>query len=195
MKKLKGALLMITVILSAVGCTKGDKVKQTTLYIDNDGKVTGAIVESLDKDYYSAKELTEWVEDSVGEYNKEKNKDALEVKKCEVEKDVAKVTITYDSLEDYSAFNHVKAFDGTIKEAEEAEYDLEKEFISAKGKPSVTYTELEGSKDYRVIIVEESQTIILEEDVLYATSNVKVKGEKAIVKTNSEELAYIIYKP
>lgn len=196
MKKLTGICFILAVVLSITACKKGDKVKETTLYIE-DGKVTEAIVESDEKDYYNEKELTDWVENVVKDYNKENSK-VLEIEKCEIEKDKAKVTIVYPSLQDYSSFNHLKAFEGTIAEAKEAGYELEGEFRSTKGKPSVTYAELEGSKEYHVIVLEivaAPQTVVLEEDVLYVSSNVKADKNQAKIKKETKDLAYIIYKP
>ena len=159
--------------------------------------MTGAIVEAMDKDYFDTGELKTWVEDAVKEYNQETGS-SLEVKKYEVEDNTAKVTIEYPSLADYSGFNNVEAFQGSIAQAEEAGYTFDGEFVSAKGKPSVTYKELQGSKTYHVVILEEAEalTVSLEKDILYASGNVKVNGKKATVtEPKAKELAYIIYKP
>lgn len=194
MKKFAYVILVGLAVVGMTGCTKGDKVKNTTLYVEQNGKVTSAIVEALDKDYFSIKELEKWIDEEVNTYNKE-NKGSIKVRKCEEESGKARVTLEFPSLEDYSTFNNVEAFFGTIEEAEKAGYSFNSEYISAKGKPSVTGAELEGSKSYYVLIVEEAQTIELDEDILYASSNVKVKGERASVDADTKELAYIIYKP
>lgn len=193
MRRIVYSLLLICIVIMATGCTKGDKVKKTTLYVDNNGKITEAIVESLDKNYYDFKELEDWIDSEVDAYNKSNGK-VIDLKKCQSEDNKVKVTMEYDSMKDYSQFNNVKAFCGTIAEAEKAGYEFEGEFISAKDKPSITHAELEGSKKYRAIIVDESQTIVLKEEILYASSNVKVEGKNATVKTETNELAYIIYK-
>lgn len=196
MKKL--ACVMLLACLTAAGltgCTKGNDAKQTTLYVDHNGRVTSAIVESLDKDYYDMKELQDWTQQEVDAYNKENGDDAVVIKKCEKEDKNAKVTLEYASMKDYSEFNHVDAFFGTIEEAAGEGYDFEDEFDSAKGKPSIGYTELEGSKEYYVLITEESQTIVLDDDILYASPNVKVKGDTADIENDNKGLAYIIYKP
>lgn len=194
MKKYICIMLAAVFVFVAAGCSKGDKVKKTTLYVEEDGSATSAIVESLDKDYYSVNELEKWINEAVDEFNKT-NKGSIEVEKCEVEDGNAKVTLEFASLKDYGDFNNVRAFNGTIEEAQKAGYNLEGEFLSAKGKPSVTYAELEGSKSYYVLVIEEAQTVELENDILYASSNVKVKGKKAVIDKNTKEFAYIIYKP
>lgn len=194
MKKLACIALAGLVAIGMTGCTKGDKVKNTTLYVEEGGKVTSAIVEPLDKDYFSITELEKWTNEEVKEYN-DSNKSSIEVKKCEEQSGNARVTLEFPSVKDYGAFNNVEAFYGTIADAKKAGYDFEGEFISAKDKPSITYVELEGSKSYYVLIVEEAQTVELDDDILYASSNVKVKGEKAAIDEDTRELAYIIYKP
>ncbi len=193
MKRIYIGLLLLCVTVMTLGCTKGDKVKKTTLYVENNGKVTEAIVESLDKKYYDADEMEDWIEEEVDGYNKEHG-NVVDLKKCEVEDEIAKVTFEYEAMADYSDFNHVKAFCGTIAQAEKAGYRFEGEFLSTKDKPSITHMELEGSKKYKAVIMEDSQTVILENDILYASPNVKVNGKKATVETGTGELAYIIYK-
>lgn len=194
MKKVTGILLILAVIAASVGCAKGEKVKETTLYIEDNGKVKEAIVDKDKNVNVSEKELTKWVDEAIEEYNKE-NKNALEVTQCEVEDNTVRVSIEYASLKDYSAFNNVKAFDGTVADAKKAGFEMAGEFLSTKGKPSITYAELEDSKEYHLIIIEDPQTLVLEEDVLYASSNVKVEKNKAIIESGTKELAYMIYKP
>lgn len=193
MKKAVYGILLLSVVFVTAGCTKGDKVGKTTLYVEEDGKVTEAIVESLDKDYFDAGELEEWIDSEVEKYNKE-NDNAVDLKKYEVEDKTARVTFEYDSMADYSRFNNMHTFCGTIAQAEKAGYDFEGEFASAGDKPSITHKEIEGSKKYKVVIAEAAQTVVLENDILYAGSNVKVKGRKATVDADTKDLAYIIYK-
>lgn len=193
MKKKTGCLLLV-MAMAMTGCSKGDDVKKTTLYVDEDGEITEAIVETLDKDYYDSGEMENFIEEETAAYNKQAGDEKVEIAKCEVEDGKARVTMEYESMKEYGEFNSVTAFHGTVSEAKKAGYDFEGEFVSAKDKPSITYKELKGSKEYYVVIVEGEQTVILDEDVLYASPDVKVEGEKAIVE-NSDEKAYIIYKP
>lgn len=193
MRRIFCVLLVLGVMFVMSGCTKGDKVKKTTLYIEEDGKLTEAIVEALDKKYYDAGEMEDWIDEEVKAYNKEHGS-AVDLKKCEVDGKEAKVTFEYKSMVDYSEFNNVKAFCGTIAQAEKAGYGFEGEFISTKDKPSITHMELEGSKKYKVVILEDSQKVVLENDILYASPNVKVDGKKATVEASTNDLAYIIYK-
>lgn len=194
--RIKACVIMpCAVMLLATGCTKGADATKTTLYVEDDGKVTSAIVESLDKDYYDMDELEKWTIQEIESYNDDNTEDAVVLKKCEKEDGNAKVTLEYASMEDYSSFNHVDAFCGTITEAAEAGYDFGDELKSTKGKPSIGYTELEGNDDYYALITQEAQEIVLDNDILYASSNVKVNGAKATIDKDNRELVYIIYKP
>lgn len=194
MKKLTGIICIVCFVLFVGGCAKGDKVKKTTLYVEKN-KVTEAIVETLDEEYYDAKKMKDWVTKEVDAYNKEQGSDVLEMVKCEVEDKTAKVTIEYDTMKDYETFNGVRAFCGTIQKAEKAGYDFEGEFKSTKGKPQITHAELENSESYYAVIVSEAQEVILEDEILYASPNVSVKGKKAVIDKGAGNLAYIIYKP
>lgn len=196
MKKRAGMIGIICFVLFAGGCAKGDNVRKTTLYVE-DGKVTEAIVEKLDEEFYDEKKMEDWITKDVDAYNKEHGSDVLKIVKCEVEGETAKATIEYDSMKDYGEFNGMKAFCGTIREAEKAGYDFEGEFESARGKPVITHDELENSESYYAVIVSEAQEIVLEEEILYASPNVSVKGKKAVIDkgAGNHNLAYIIYKP
>lgn len=194
MKKLACMLLVCVAAVSVAGCTKGNHVKKTTLYVEDNGEVTSAIVEPLDKDYYDITELEKWIKDEVKSYNQENDKDAVTVKKCEEEDKNAKVTLLFASMEDYSSFNRVEAFQGSIDEGVKAGYQYDGELKSTKGKPSITFEELKGSKDYYMIVTEESQTIVLDHEILYVSDNVKVDGEQAVIDKKTDEPAYIIYK-
>lgn len=194
MKRLAGMISVVFVMLFAVGCAKGDKVKNTTMYMEKD-KITEAIVEELDEEYYDAKKMKDWAKQEVDAYNQEHGGNALEMIKCEVKDEIARVTIEYNTMKDYSSFNGLEAFCGTIKEAEQAGYEFEGEFKSSKGKPSITHTELENSEAYSVVILAEAQQVILENEILYASPNVSVKGKKAVIGEEKGEPAYIIYKP
>jgi len=188
--------LVLISVLGLPGCAKGDKATKNTLYIEKNGKVTGAIVERWDKDIYKEKELEEQINDEIESYN-DLNKDAsIKLKKFEIADKEAKVNLSYDSLDTYSDFNNVVAFNGTVKEAQEAGYEFTDELLSTGKKPAITIKEIDGSEEYGVVILSERQRVETGFEILYASSNVKVsKGSKtAVIEDKDSNNAYLVYK-
>lgn len=192
-------ILVCTGLMSVfllIGCAKGTKATKSTLYIEKNGKVTGAIVEDWDDKLYDDKELEKQINEEIDSYTKSDKNASVKLKKFEIENKKAKVNLVYDSLSTYSDFNNVVAFNGTVKEAQKAGYEISGEFISTGNKPSITIKELDGSDKYCVIILSERQKIETGFKILYASKNVKVsKGKKtAVIEDSDSENAYIIYK-
>lgn len=194
-KLVYGTVLLCVLYLT--GCGSDKQVKENTLYVKNNGKVVGALSEKFDKDYYKEDELSDWIKAEVDSYNKENGKKTLKLGECEIEDDQAKVSISYASIEDYANFNQVVAFEGTIAEAQKAGYTFAGEFKSTTDKPSITNKEIDGSKEYKVLILEESQQLVMEKKILYINDVVQVNEDnlkKAKVNASKKNLAFIIYK-
>ncbi len=199
MKNKKIAALVLFTALLAVGCGKKDKAAETTLYIEKNGEVTEAIVESWDESFFDEKDLKSDINDEIKDF-KSINKDAsISMENLEIEDKKARVSMKYDSIASYSGFNKVDAFQGTISEAQSQGYTFDGEYISTDKKPSITVDELDGSNKYCVVILSENQKISTDFKILYASDNVKVSGNKKtadidIKKEDADSLAYIIYK-
>lgn len=189
---------LIFSLIIITGCAKGNKAEENTIYINKNGNVTGAIVESFDKDIYKEDELKTQIEKEIEVYE-EDNKDAsIKLQKFDVSDGKAKVNIEYDSIESYSGFNNVVAYCGTIKAAQAAGYEFLGEFKSTGKKPPITIEEIDKSEDYKVIILSERQKIVTDFKVLYTSTNVEVSDDlKTVTVSDSDDntqYIYIIYK-
>lgn len=197
---MKKALVCCTILLSVLhltGCGSDKNVKENTLYVNNNGKVIGALYERLDKNYYNEEELSDWILAEVDSYNKENGKKTLKLRECEVGDGQARVSIRYASIEDYADFNQVVAFEGTIEEAQKEGYTFAGEFKSTADKPVITNKEIDASSEYKVLILEESQQLVMEEKILYVNEVVSVNKDnlkRAKVNASKQNLAFIIYK-
>lgn len=197
MRKKLVCCTVLLCVLYLTGCGSDKKVKENTLYVKNNGKIVGALFEKLDKDYYKDEELSDWILAELDSYNKENGKKTLKLRECEVGYDQARVSISYASIEDYADFNQVVAFEGTIAEAQKEGYTFTGEFKSTSDKPAITNKEINGSKEYKVLILEESQQLVMEEKILYVNEVVQVNDDnikRAKVNASKQNLAFIIYK-
>lgn len=200
MKRLRKYAVSISVFLFGMfvlaGCAKGSKAAQNTLYVEKNGKVTGAIVEDWNKDFYDEDELKKQINSEIDSYEAANDKSSIKLQKFEIEDKKAKVNLLYDSLGTYADFNDVVAFNGTIKQAQEAGFGFEGEFISTGNKPAITINEIDGSEKYKVLILSEKQKIKTEFKILYASNNVKVSKDNktAVINEDDSAIGYLIYK-
>lgn len=189
-------LLTLAVALCSTGCGKGKDAEETTLYIQKNNTVVGAIVEDWTDDFLDESELKKKVDQEIEAFLADNSEASVKLEKFEIEDKKAKVNISYDSIESYAAFNSVTAFMGTVAQAQKEGFAFEGEFASVKQKPSITLEEIDGSKDYQVLILSEKQKVSFAPGILYVSDNVTVEddGTTAQVDADSGHYAYIIYK-
>lgn len=136
------------------GCSKKTDVDTSTVFIEKKGKITSVDVEALDKDYYDEAELESYITDHVNDYTAE-NGNTVEMASFTVTDQVAKLQMQYDSYEDYTAFNGIELYDGTVVEAEAAGYDFDTDFISASDEDTkkVSKDDVLADDNNKVVII------------------------------------------
>lgn len=195
MKRWKtGAGIAAAVLLLTACGEKSLSVDTNTLYIKRDGTVAEASFELFDKEYYDAAELKSYVESEVRNYNYQNVKEAVTVDKVEVTDKVAAAYLTYQSMDDYIDFNEAEMFSGTVKEAMDAGYDFETEFVTYdKAEAADIMTVTSNAKENQVLILDASIDVRIDGTISYISSNVKKKDKKNAILTQGA-LSYIIYK-
>lgn len=197
MKKWIAFMCCIMSCMLLWGCGAGkDVLEETTLIVQKNGKVTDAIVESFDKEYYSAQELQGMVTDELAEYGRlSGDKDNAVLSEFTVEDGLAKVLIEFATPADYASFNGVEFFFGTISEAYEEGYNLDVTLKSSTSQDTIGKEALMEMGKSHIIIVNEPIRIQTYNKILYSTANVDIIDEKtARISSESEGLAYIILK-
>ncbi len=183
------------------GCSKKTDVDTSTVFIEKKGKITSVDVEALDKDYYDEAELESYITDHVNDYTAE-NGNTVEMASFTVTDQVAKLQMQYDSYEDYTAFNGIELYDGTVVEAEAAGYDFDTDFISASDEDTkkVSKDDVLADDNNKVVIIKANVDVKVDGTILYVSKeNTKVteKNKVSITGEGSAEeaaLTYIIYK-
>lgn len=207
MKKITGAaLVMILCIGILSGCSKKTDVENSTIFIGKKGNIVSVDVESLDKEYYDAKELETYITEHVTEYT-DKNGDTIEKASFRIEEGIAKLQMKYNSFEDYARFNGIELYTGTIVAARAAGYDFDTEFISVKKEKegeskaaSPSKEEILAEDDNHVVIIKANIDVKVPGTVLYVSAkDTQVTGKDTVSITGEgagEEagLTYIIYK-
>lgn len=191
----QGKILLISAVCAMIlsGCSMKYSAEENAVYVNKNGEVVSAIVESFDKEYYDAEELQDMLEQSVVEYNAENGKNSIEVDSFKLDNGVLKVIMNYLTWADYSNFNEVQFFAGELSDIQGKNYGKNISFISRDGSETVAFETIEG--DYRVVLVEEKIVVQTAGKIAYVSENMSVEGDKlARLKEDAAGIGYIIYK-
>ena len=193
---LTAAGLLLIFLLSACGRKEETEwiPTDTSLIAGQDGTLTEMIFDQLDRSYYRASELNEQVLELVKAYNAD-HPDAIVMDEMTEEGNRIVLTLHYKSWEDYTAFNQIPAYNGSVLEAELAGFRFQGDFYRVKdGKVQggkVGYEEALSHKEYQVMIADASYTVSVPNDIVYISANAAPLGEREAKasrhETESEE--------
>ncbi|HKM21871.1 MAG TPA: hypothetical protein VJZ01_07495 [Lachnospiraceae bacterium] len=199
MKRIKGMILLIAcaVIFCLGGCAeKEPDIETTTVFVQKNGKVTDAIVESFEQGYYSALELQSMLDEEVAAYNAEVGQeDAAVVSRFDVSSGVAKVFVDFKTGQDYADFNQAQFFLGSINEAYEAGIDLDVVMKSTEGEETLSKEDLLEKGKYKILIIDNPVNVVLYKKILYTSANVEIISDKeARISDEAAGPAYLVFR-
>ncbi len=122
------------------------------------------------------------------------------MKSVDAEEGSAKLIMEYDSYQDYSGFNGIELYVGSIVTAQAEGYDFDTEFNSAEENTPVTKEEVISDDDNKVAIIKANVDVRVPGTILYVSAKdtqIKEKDTVSITGKGSNEeaaLTYIIYK-
>lgn len=192
MKNLKAYILTVLVIMLAAGCSDAQEDKNT-VYLKKDGTVTGTIIEDFSQSYYDSAELENLIKTNTEEYNKDSEK--VKFNKLEVKNDTARLVMNYDTAQDYSDFNEVVLFSGSISDAKNGGYEFDYDFAGVEEGNTVSSDTVKSLTQLNVVIFEENIEVKLDKKILYLSSNAELVDNKtARFAGEPDGLAYIVYE-
>lgn len=197
MKKWIGTLLVMAVGFLTVAC--GDQksaVTKTTIEAKKNGAIVHTIVEDFTEDYYSFDELQQMINDACEEYNSTAGENSVVVESISLDSGVLTAVMRYDDAADYTAFNKVPMFTGTIKDAVNAGYNMNVRLYPADGSEvSIGKDELLEMEDLHLMILREEVDVNVWDDVLYHSMNVIETDDSRKVQIVSEKtLTFIVFE-
>ncbi len=215
MKKICSICLVVLVLGMISGCaTKYPEVD--TVYIQKNGTVQEATVESFDKSYYKEEELEDFINAHIEEYEGAYEKGSVVLKDFLVEEGTAKMMMKYDGYQNYIDFNGRELFAGTVVQAIAAGYNFSGDFLAVEDGQTVgnAVSDTEGAadsaavtgavdgstvtsdEDCKVVIINEDTDVVVKGTIRYVSAgSVTVKDKStASVKTVNGGVSYIIYK-
>ncbi|MGI6117971.1 MAG: hypothetical protein ACOYBC_06225 [Bilifractor sp.] len=182
-KRVRGAAAALIFAAALSGCGLSNQSNVTTLSVDEDGKLSHTIVESVG-DETTAKELRQYIEEQIssGESlsaSSSSDGDAgkIELKSCKISDGTATIELSYPSWKAYENFNQTTCFLGTLKEAKEQGYDFNVSLYDENGKLVTDKEDLTTREtEWKVLIIEEPMNVRVPDKILYTTSNMEVTG-------------------
>ncbi len=172
-------LLLPSVLLMGCG---NSKIETTTLNIDKNGKVRSTIVEEFGESYYDLQELSDMAAKEASAYNSEyiNEKVFLESVTEDEESKVVTMVMSFNSTSDYSHFNQVSLFYGTVQEALDKGYKVSDELVDKDGQ-NLGADALKDNLDKHIVITTDRSNIITPYNISYMTKGIQLKSKKEAV--------------
>jgi len=204
MKKYKSVLAVAGCMLLLTGCggtRLPDTIEETTLSVDEEGKVTAHLVESFEKDYYDVSELQTMAVEEAAAYNTvaaEGDAVPIAVKGVSLLQDgkAVKVTYQYNNADTFELHTEGVLFYGTVKEAMEAGYNIEEVVLSSvkDGAHVAPAWVTVDAADKHILITDQKAQIYSPYKVTHISEDVVCKEDGGIDTTQAEGEVYILMK-
>lgn len=185
-------ILMMTFL---PGCGSSFRPSVTSLYVQKNGEVTQAIVESFEKEYYSAREFQSMIEKEVDAYNSNYGEERIQIQKLEFEDETLYLLLDFQDADTYGDYNETYCFSGTVGDALDKGLSFNMDFKDAEYEEYST-SEVTEKKNNSVVVLKEEGIVQLEKPIKYVSNNVEVISEHMVQVMPIEdenEYAYIIY--
>ena len=158
--------------------------------VNDEGTIQSALVEDFAKDYYDIDELTDFVKEDLDNYNKA-NKTNISLVEAKNNNGKAVLVFDYDSIDEYSSYNGVKAKVFNAKEALKDER-VPSNLIKNGEDGVVPKDRVYENEKYITVVVDGDTEIIVNGKIKYY-SGCDIIGEgKVMAKTG--ERAVVVFK-
>ena len=195
MKHFTRRLLALTMALSMTGCSSSFEPSVTSMYVQKNGKITYAVVESFEKEYYSQDEFRTMIDREVEACNSQYSEPAIAIEKLEVEGETLYLLMEFANAEAYEGYSEEYCFIGSVSDALDEGRAFNMTFKDADYKEYTT-AEVTAKKENQVLVLQKEGVVELEGTIKYVSNNVEVLSEHMVQIMpieDKEEYAYIIY--
>lgn len=193
----KAFILLFTLMLLAAACFAsgcGERklnVSATTLRLNKDGSITHVIIGD-NPSGYTQDELFSYVDGLISSYNTDPEQPAVTLDDLTISGDGSSIRIAmkYLSWYDYTYFNNVPFFVGSIKNALNQGYDFSAVFSADSGLKLSGYTLPAEYPDLNVMVVTEAMDVMLPSDAIMISDTVtrNENGSYTVAKSINENV-------
>lgn len=183
---------VLVVLAFAVGLLSGcgDKYEavDSTVFIEKDGTVLSTDIESFDPATYDESGLKSFVEETIDGYTAEHGKNSVSLQDLTFEEGQAKLSIRYASVSDYTAFNEIELFSGSLAEALAAGYTFDGEFaeISDGERKICDASAFLNGDGYKVVIIKANTNVHVNGKVRYVSAQNVAMLDNSTVSISNE---------
>ena len=201
------ALCLAFAMLTGCGeepATVEKEASRDTVFINKKGEISEFICSDFTEDYYDKDELEAFINEKVDAYRDLYGEESVEVAKFTVESGVAKLTLNYYDPTDYSEFNGVTFFSGSVVEAQADGYKFSGDFVSVENGvvgASAAGSEISTNEKLKCVIIGQDTDVNVAGTIAYVSvGSVEVlSGSEAHVTYDSlsadPQVGYIVYMP
>lgn len=184
MKKfLSFALAMVLCVGILSGCGTNYNAEESTVYVRKNGKIVSTDVEEFDTSAYDESALKAYIDEAIDSYTSENGSGRVKLQSLKVEDNKATLIIEYASADDYTNFNGVQLFTGTLAEALAAGYTFDGDFASiSDGRATACdVSEFKNQDGFKVCIIKANTNLNVTGDIKYASvENVSLVDKKTV---------------
>lgn len=192
--KIKSCMLAAVTALFLSGCRESVDENITVITLQKDGTILSQISESFAQDYYDGEDLKQTILMEAADYNKTAGTGRVNVEKISVEDGLAAVRMIYQEAADYAGFNQAVFFVGSTENAG-GEYELNIVLSGAKdSNDTVGRSDILAMKDYKLLITDVQELIILDGKAEYISDNISVSDSRKNIQLTGDGMGYVLYK-
>jgi hypothetical protein len=193
---MKKCTAMIAVLALSIGlltgCGDTYEATESTVFVQKDGSILSTDIESFDPGSYDESGLRSYVEEAISDYTEEHGSGTVKLKDLSFANGVATLSIEYASANDYSEFNGIEMFSGSIAEALAAGYSFDGEYYEFQdGNQSLcdasAFLDTDG---YKVVIIKANTDVHVNGKVKFASvQNVSLVDNSTVAISNANNSA------
>ena len=185
-RKLYTALWICAAAGMITACGSSFKAAESTVYITDEGTVTGADIEDFSEDYYDEEELENYITESVDRYvaangDGSVELDSFKIVSSENGQTTAQLYLNYATYIDYAQFKDVTLFAGTISQAQAENHAFDQGFVKVEdGSPagSAAAKDFLDSEELKVVVIGEKTLVRVDGTIAYVSDgNVELTGK------------------
>ncbi len=187
--------LLISISLFLTACSKNVSIdsgalNESTVALNQDGKVEQGIVWDFSKDYYDTEELEAYITEEINEFHSADGRsNAVTLEYIKEIDDKIHVTLAFDNVETYADFNKEEVKLWKLQEAVQA--GLIPEMVESADKTdAVEVSTLEGN--YYAAVWKGDYQLMVEGEIFYYVNGIVL--EDNIIKTGADDVTVVIFK-
>lgn len=192
MKRLLAAVPVLALCMGLLtGCGSSYDAQESTVYVLKNGKIVSVDVSDFEGASYDEEGLEAYVDGIISEYTAEYGKGLVKLKDISVTDGKASLVMEYASAEDYTGFNGVELFTGSVAEALAAGYGFAAEFADVTGDTPVSAASSDfiTGDGYKVVIIRANTNVSVKGTICYvSTENVSLVDDSTVAIADGNSL-------